>query len=61
MELPRVRLIVDAGTPKEREVECFADERLKEYRAVDNPHEVYEEWELDTPMWLILARQRLAT
>jgi len=58
MELPRVHLVVNAGTPDERTVECFADLRLREYRAVDNVHEVYHEDDLDTDMETIVARHQ---
>ncbi len=58
LELPRVHLIVDAGTPAERTVECFADLRLREFRAVSNPHEVYRENDLDTDMESIIAQDR---
>lgn len=58
--LPRVKLIVDAGTPREREVECFADERLHEYRNVANPHESYNEEDLSDPMPVVIATCRVA-
>lgn len=53
-QLPIVLLTIDAGTEHEHMERFYADERLREYRAVGNPHFRINEDEIDAEMIVII-------